>query len=53
MKRGTVVNRKRDLNGDSVGTRNTYSLLDSRLYKVELKYLHYGRPRRSGTHAHR
>ena len=35
MKRGTVVNRKRDLNGDPVGTRNTNPLLDSRLYEVE------------------
>ena len=35
MKRGTVINRKRNLNGDPIGTRNSNPLLDSRLYEVE------------------
>ena len=35
LKRGTVVNRKRDANGNPVGIRDDNPLLDTRMYKVE------------------
>ena len=35
MKRGTVVNRKRDHNGNPVGIRHDNPMLDTRVYEVE------------------
>jgi hypothetical protein len=32
---GTVVGRKRDMNGNPVGQRNSNPILDSRVYEVQ------------------